>query len=242
MEYAPSTDPADLCLKTVDEVRVELSEEQERALAKAHTLLGFEGMAVGKPHHLTRRDLANAITAAIDQTPTEEMLDSIMATFSADKEFLTFNEFRNLMTSGTLYPEHKGRNWVALSLAEAETIRRILHNRQRRVNGQQQPVIDNATTEVALRYSLMNGPNSSLAGDGGVVLDASRNWLDQGSAATAYEAAKAHNSFRFFDCDMHFAPSALNVLIKVIHGSIYDRERFFHATVGCRRRMERKVV
>jgi hypothetical protein len=226
----------------VEEVQMELTEDQEKALAKAHTLLGFEGMAMGKPHHLTRRDLSNAISAAIDQTPSEEMLDTIMNKFSADKQFLTFSEFRTLMTGGTLYPEHKGRNWVALSLAEAETIRRILHNRQRRVNGQQQPLIRNATTEVALRYSLMNGPNSSLAGDGGVVLDASRTWLDRGSAATAYEAAKAHNSFRFFDCDMHFAPSALNVLIKVVHGSIYDRERFFHATVGCRRRMERKVM
>lgn len=39
---------------------------------------------------------------------------------------------------------------------------------------------------------------------------------------------------------MHYAPSALNVMIRSIHGSVYDRERFFHATVGCRRRMERK--
>ena len=64
----------------------------------------------------------------------------------------------------------------------------------------------------------MNGPDSPLAGDGGVILDASYNWRNNGTSATPYEAAKAHNSFRFFDCDMHYAPSALNVMIKSIHG------------------------
>jgi hypothetical protein len=48
-----------------------------------------------------------------------------LARFSASKETLSLEEFRSLMTSGMLHPEHKGRYWVALSLAEAETIRRI---------------------------------------------------------------------------------------------------------------------
>lgn len=218
MEYAPTTDSSELRLKTLEEMKVELTDDQERALAKAHTLLGFEGMAVGKPHHLTRQDLSRAISATIDQVPNEEMLDELMDKFSGDKKFLTLPEFRALLTSGVLYPEHKGRHWVALSLAEAETIRRILHIRQKKHNGICQPLINHASTEVALHYSLMSTPGAPLCGDGGVVLDASREWLRTGSKATWYEAAKAHNSFRFFDCDMHFSPSALNVLVKVIHG------------------------
>jgi Ca2+-binding EF-hand superfamily protein len=227
-------------LKTSEEMQIQLSEEEDKALAKAHTLLGFEAMGTGNPHHLTRKDLANAIFAATDAVPTEEQLDSLIQQFSADQKYLNFEEFKRLMTSGILYPEHKGRNWVAVSLAEAETIRRIIHIRQKLKDNKVQPLIENATTEIALRYSLMNGPTAPLSGDGGVILDSSLQWHQHGTAATVYEAAKAHNSFRFFDCDMHYAPSALNVLIRAVHGSVYDRERFFHATVGCRRRMERK--
>jgi hypothetical protein len=199
-------------------MQIVLSSDEEKALRKAHTLLGFEGMATGKPHHLTRKDLSNAIYAATDSIPSDEFLDLLVEKFSSEKKYLNFDEFKALMTSGILHPEHKGRNWVAVSLAEAETIRRIIHLRQRVKDNQVQPLINNATTEIALRYSLMNGPAAPLAGDGGVILDSSKNWYQNGTSATVYEAAKAHNSFRFFDCDMHYAPSALNVLIRAVHG------------------------
>jgi hypothetical protein len=148
-----------------------------------------------------------------------------------------------------------------LSLAEAETVRRILHIRQRLksaedngktfssslvmqsgsiVTGIPQPLLDNRTTEVALHYSLSCSTGAPLVGDGGMIFDASRVWWRYGTLATHYEASKVHNCFRFFDGDMHFAPAALNLLIRNVSGSVSDRERFFHAVVGCRRRMERK--
>lgn len=224
LEYAPSTLGDDLRLKTSEELQIQLSPEEEKALIKAHTLLGFEGMATGKPHHLTRRDLSNAIYAATDSVPSEEQLNQLIEIFSSDKKYLNFEEFKALMTSGILHPEHKGRNWVAVSLAEAETIRRIIHIRQKLKDNQIQPLINNATTEIALRYSPMNGPTAPLAGDGGVILDSSTNWRRNGTTATVYEAAKAHNSFRFFDCDMHYAPSALNVLIRSVYGRLTQLE------------------
>ncbi len=218
MEYAPSTEGDKLRLKTSEDNLVILTADQEKALAKAHSLLGFEGMNSGKPNHLSRKDLANAILAATDSTPTDDQLDQLIQRFSSDKTCLNFDDFKTLMTSGILFPEHKGRNWVAVSLAEAETIRRIIHIRQKLKSNTVQPLINNTTTEVALRYSLMNGPDSPLAGDGGVILDVSTQWRNTGTKATPYEAAKAHNSFRFFDCDMHYAPSALNVLIRSLGG------------------------
>ncbi len=75
-----------------------------------------------------------------------------------------------------------GRYWVALSLAEAETVRRILHIRKKK---NPLSLINNATTEVPLRYSIMSAP-------GGIVFDASWRWQRAGTEATPYEAAVAH--------------------------------------------------
>jgi hypothetical protein len=126
-----------------------------------------------------------------------------------------------------------------VSLAEAETIRRILHLRKRCDN---QCIIPNLSAELALRYSPMCEPDAPKAGDGGVIFDASWGWqpserrvtggsistectqFSKGNkffsptGATAYEAAVAHSSFRFFDGDMHFSDPALNVLIRVVRG------------------------
>ena len=51
----------------------------------------------------------------------------------------------------------------------------------------------------------------------------------------------AHNALRFFDGDMHYGEPSLNVLVRALQlSSTLDRERFFAATVGVRRRMDRK--
>jgi hypothetical protein len=47
LEYAPSTATSELRLRTSDEARVLLSRDQEVALAKAHSLLGFHANAAG---------------------------------------------------------------------------------------------------------------------------------------------------------------------------------------------------
>jgi len=267
MEFSPSTLDDKFFIRPLIEDRVVLTAEQEASFEKAYSLLGYNALSSGKLEHISRRnDLKIALFAATDVLHEEEELDRIMENFAADKEYMTREEFRRLLTCGTLQPEYEGRFWVAVSLSEAETIRRILHIRQRLlrakdakvekgkfstasslvmqsgsvVTGVPQQLVDNHTTEVALHYSLACGPTAPLAGDGGMILDASRKWLRHGTMATAYEASKIHSSFRFFDGDMHFAPSALNLLLKNISGSVHDRERFFHAVVGCRRRMERK--
>lgn len=95
------------------------------------------------------------------------------------------------------------------------------------------------------------GPQQ-LSNVGGLVMDTSLPWSLAGvadpaalsrcrqSLATKYEAVVAHSCFRFFDCDMHFNYRALNILVRELRGSTRDRERFFNATIGCRRRMDRK--
>lgn len=224
VEYAPGTDSEALRLKTMEECAEVLTEEQELALEKAHTLLGFHAASKGLVNLLSREDLRNAIQAATDEPASDELVDLVLSRFSQDGHNLTLDELRTLLTSGLLYPEHKGRYWVAVSLSEAETIRRILHLRKTRDS---QPLIPNSTTEIALRYSAMSAPGAPSAGDGGIVFDSSTNWQRNGSGATAYEASVAHSSFRFFDCDMHFSNSGLNILIRSL------KARFAIVTASC---------
>ena len=188
---------------------------------------------------LSRDDLRNAINAVLESQVNDSFLQNIIDKFSQSKpNHMTLDEFRSLLTCGLLFPESVGRYWVALSLAEAETIRRILHIRTRKTLFKNQ-IIANRDTELALRYSLIASPGAPLAGDGGLIFDVTPGWK-QSTKSSTYEASIAHSCFRFFDCDMHFPSQALNILIRVLRGSNRDRERFFTATVGCRRRMERK--
>lgn len=226
MEYAPDASGTVLRLLSKEDVGVaHLSERQEEALAKAHALLGYHAVAEGREGTLSSADLCLAIKAVIDDVPSSALVQDILSSFSSSGSGISLKEFRRLLTCGRLHPQHKGRYWVAVSLAEAETIRRILHVRRSKHPLQ---VIASHNTELALHYS----PSS-------VVLDASPGWRVS-SHATKYEAAVAHNCFRFFDCDMHFSLPGLNILVRELRSPLRDRIRFFAAVVGHRRRMERK--
>ena len=235
LEYAPSTAPDRLRMRTTDELRIALSEAQEEILRKAHTLFGFYAASSGCPSHLSPEDLRIAIEAAVDKQPSDEFVEAIFNKFCGSSKLLSYEGFRDLLTSGELYPQSTGRYYVAVSLAEAETLRRILHVRMTHPTG------SNASFsgEMALRFSPIASPGAPSAGDGGIVFDCTNGWKF-GTGATPYEAAVAHSSFRFFDGDMHYSIAALNILVRALRGSIRDRETFFQSTSGSRRRMERK--
>ena len=247
LEYAPSTDIEDLRLLRPDEVVDTLTESQHAALLQAHNLFGFKARASGQAGLVTRDDLKNVILAVTDQQPSEMLLDSVIQHFRASdsmaaEDCLTFEEFTSLLTSHYLMPEHVGRHWVAVSLAEAETIRRIVHVRKNKSNA----LIKDASTECALRFLQMSDPSAPPCGDGGVIFDASHKWSassNRGHAetgATCFEAAVAHNNFRFFDADMFYSSSSLNMLLRSLGGTTKERENFFLSMIGVKRRMERK--
>ena len=248
LEFATSTDATELRLRRPDESTTTLTEFQRSALLKAHNLFGFNAQASGKVGMLLRDDLKNVILAITDEQPSEELLDTVLQRFHTVTDepgkpaYLTFEEFTELLTSGFLTPEHVGRQWVAVSLAEAETIRRILHVRKNKSN----TLIDNTTTECALHYLHMTSPAAPPCGDGGVIFDASHQWSassNKGNAvtgATWFDASVAHNNFRFFDSEMFYSKSSLNTLLKSLGGSTRERESFFSSMIGVKRRMERK--
>jgi len=200
-------------LKTIEEAKPVLTSEQEKLLEKAHALFGFHGSVEGSPGLLSRQDLVNAIVSATDISPSGALIDLVFSQYSTDGKYLSLNDFKSMVTSGLLFPESVGRYWVAISLAEAETIRRILHVRSSKGLTD---LISGSNTEMALRYSPLSSLSSHQAGDGGLVFDASKLWHTDGTKATQYEAAVSHSSFRFFDCDMHFSNASLNILVRVL--------------------------
>ena len=123
------------------------------------------------------------------------------ATPSADdprciSDTLSYDKLSEVLTSGRMRREEGGRYFVLLSLAEAETIRCILHMRQGK------SLIEGSDAAVALRCIPAHD----------ALFDASANH----PAAPQYMRGVSHNSFRFVDCAMHFKPAELNVLLRVI--------------------------
>ena len=116
--------------------------------------------------------------------------------------------------------EESGRYFVLLSLAEAETIRCILHMRQG------QPLIAGADAAVALRCIPAHD----------ALFDCSANFV----SAPAYQASVSHNCFRFVDSSMHFRPAELNVLLRSIPAPPTARRLFFQMVVNCRRRLAKR--
>lgn len=155
---------------------------------------------------------------------------------------------------------HIGRRYVALSLAEAETLRRVLHMRKHAASylytagdellseDAMLPLLDGHTATLALRCIL----------DGFRATDAAHGYFDAGSecysaprfTALAAQSILASSSFmqsateqilRFFNNDMFFSPHNLNVLLRAMHDTTKrDRKTFFKHVLSCRRRAAKK--
>ena len=129
-------------------------------------------------------------------------------------------QLREVLTSGKFRRTDEGRYFVLLSLAEAETIRCILHMRRGR------PLVQGGDVSLALRCVPADD----------AVFDCSENYV----AAPPYQRSVAHACFRFVDSAMHFKPADLNVLLRSIHAPPAQRRLFFQMAVACRRRLAKR--
>ena len=148
-----------------------------------------------------------------------------------------------MLVSGRLYPAHCGRYWVAVSLAEAETLRRVLHLRQGGpLLGASVPSAPSAGAAVGgCELALHLSQAGAFGVPGSTMLDASRGWRAAGSGASHHEMAVALGVYRYFDGDMHYTRSTLAKLIRALHKtSMHERDQFFSSTTAVRRRLERK--
>ena len=123
-----------------------LSESQQQNLEKAYQLLSFFGGS-----SLATKDIANAVEMSTFKDMTKEQVASLMSQYGKDG-LMSAGKFEQMLRSGTVHDTHTDRYWVAVSLAEAETIRRILHVRK------ESSIVRDSDAMVALRYSPSTSP------------------------------------------------------------------------------------
>ena len=190
---------------------------QQVALKKAVDLFHRTDSPAGG---LVEEEIAQLISSAMDFTPSPAQVTALMQRTTGGRPLDPLDVLR-LLQSGEFRPVEDGRFFVGVSLAEAETIRRIMHLRL------DQPVLDHSPVALALRCL----PSEH------VVLDASHGF----TPAPAYQASTAAHSFNFFDCSFHFSDSAINALLRALDGTTTrQRLSFFSHVIGCRRRMTRR--
>eukprot|EP00457_Paulinella_chromatophora_P000019 gb/GEZN01000019.1/.p1 GENE.gb/GEZN01000019.1/~~gb/GEZN01000019.1/.p1 ORF type:complete len:4425 (-),score=920.40 gb/GEZN01000019.1/:221-11590(-) len=233
-----------------------LTRTQDECLQKAFTFLRHHasltpGIGVDQ---LSRQDVAHAIQAVTDREIEQTVLDSLLREYGRPEPALGVGPvmdlagLRSLLLSGRLHAEESHRFFVAVSLAEAETLRRILH-----LHPHSSPLRKVSRAQFALRYTPMasvkipgssNTATRTLGDGGGVIFDASVRWRKGTTGMTRsppFQLANAYNIFKYFDSEMHFSEPALNVLVRALNRNTpYQREMFFTSTIGCRRRMARK--
>ena len=194
-----------------------LTARQQIALKKAIDLFHRADSAADG---LVEDEVALLIRSAMDFTPTPAQVTDVIARLTRGAP-LSPTDVLSLLQSNEFRPVEDGRFFVGLSLAEAETIRRILHMRL------EQPALDRSPLTLALRCLPAEH----------VILDASHGFL----AAPAYQASSAQHSFNFFDGSFHFSDSGINTLLRALgDNSTRQRQSFFNHVIGCRRRMTRR--
>ena len=180
---------------------------------------------------LNAGELVNLIRAIVNmpKATADEAAQAIALEQSKNKSFvsngaLTRDGVVDLMTSGVLTPGQNGRFYLCLSLAEAETIRRIMHAR---IGG---PLLAVAPgLSLALRCNTNNN----------AVMDIS-NRFQQGPA---HQLLMAWSALRFLNSETHFSEAALNAVLHAVDDHTpTQRQRFYHQIMGCRRRPRNRII
>jgi hypothetical protein len=123
-----------------------------------------------------------------------------------------------MLLSDKFREQREGRHFVVLSLAEAETVRRIMH-----VSG------DSIGVGLRMRVLPMDFvPLDSVC-------------CDPPQPAEAYQEGIARQCLRYFDGELTYAEKDIGSLLRGVQASpCRRRQLFFEQVIGCRRRLQRK--
>lgn len=241
LEWTPDKGSLALISDSEHAAAATVSVRQEAAVERAHSLLAYHNQVDGGSgdSKLSRAGLANAVLAATGEAAGGELLDALFLKFGNTDSSggVSSKRLKELLIQGSLRPEHRGRYWVAVSLAEAETLRRVLHLRKHDSLLGTGPKV--GTAEIALHLSqpaaaaltAVSSKEASVsggqAGRWAAALDASLGWRgESGTGATVHEAATAFGCFRFFDGDMHFTRPTLFRLVRAFQkATTHDRTK-----------------
>lgn len=136
---------------------------------------------------------------------------------------LDLTSLQHLLLSHELRPLQTGRHFVALSLAEAETLRRIMHVRGTGVGVEMKlhvlpidfAVIDHVTPTAVL--------------------------VPKEDEQMTYQAEVSKTCLRYFDGELTYTEKDIGILLRSVQASTCRRRQlFFEHVMGCRRRLRQK--
>ncbi|KAL1504687.1 hypothetical protein AB1Y20_008467 [Prymnesium parvum] len=173
----------------------------------------------------------SAHLAARGDLKAEQIEDvaAIIRLIDSDKDGqISYDELREALLTHAFYRLSTGRYQVAVSLAEAETIRFALHA-QARASGGRLAVAPNS--EIALLHEGQLLDSTSGFRSGGSVL------ASAASGNTDYLGAISRQCWRFINSELDYDPEASSMLLRALQSnSMAERLAVFHALRHCRRR------
>eukprot|EP01004_Peranema_trichophorum_P010139 NODE_88_length_3867_cov_76.307425_g71_i1.p1 GENE.NODE_88_length_3867_cov_76.307425_g71_i1~~NODE_88_length_3867_cov_76.307425_g71_i1.p1 ORF type:complete len:1257 (-),score=366.66 NODE_88_length_3867_cov_76.307425_g71_i1:96-3656(-) len=138
---------------------------------------------------------------------------------------LTQEQIISLVCGHQYRQEHENRYFIALSLAEAETLRRVIHLKA------EQPIFAGFDVGMALRC---------LPGEFHVMDSTWRFEEPSYPPVPLYHSQLVHQSFRFLDCDIQYQEQEINLLLKAIQKTTRQSRRvYFRQMLSCRRRIQK---
>jgi len=231
LEWVPSRSALEWRRHSVADALASIDPAYRETFIKAAQLLDIDESGDMNLHEL-QLAIRSATDRKLDTTELERVFalarDAVSSSSSAataavasSPSALTYDQVFALLSSEHFREEQLGRYSVAISLAEAETIRRILHLRLER------DVLDRHDTALALRCTTASG----------CILDRSHGFVE----GAAFQTDTAYVSHRFLDSSMFFNEPQLALLVRALQKStIHERRVFFTRIIGCRRRLARK--
>ena len=202
-----------------DRVNKQLQAEQEQRLKKSFDL--FDTDKNGLLDELELREVLRAVEAVTPDSEAEEfapIIKHLLATCSANRRSLNFDDVKSMMINTTHGRMQAGRFYVVVTLQEAECIRGWIHmQRIARVM-----LIQNAETTLGLRV-------------GSYLLDGSNKYVP----AFAYQQDTAEACLRFADADVYYTERNLALLLRALERNTLDaRHEWFDDIRSCKRRQQ----
>ena len=206
----------------------ELTKEQEAGLQSAFTL--FDDAGIGRLDESQLREVLRSADACVggDEAALSALARRIANNASGGADAgVTLEDLKNAVRTMNIYGIQDGRYYVALSLAEAESLRAAMHGAKRELleGAGDGKLVPFASTEVGLRIAAPGG--------GGALIEATSGY----EPAELFQAATATQCFRFVDSQVDFEDHELSLLLRSLQGnSCADRAEFFERVRAVRRR------
>mmetsp|Transcript_34345 Transcript_34345/g.67660 ORF Transcript_34345/g.67660 Transcript_34345/m.67660 type:complete len:622 (+) Transcript_34345:152-2017(+) len=195
-----------------------LSQEQEQRLQKAFDLYSEHAMISLSDVYAIVKSVGTSLDCSEDE---KKLVDS-----TARVDFMTARTIITSYMAGKIQPN---RHTVALSLAEAETVRRSIHlsspcwARRLVAAGEPHPLEGRSEVVLGLRHG------------GGKLLDCTSSF--EVFSGNLPQQLAAEQSLSFFNSDLFFQPHHLDILLRALEtNSLQKRKAFFLAVKACRRR------